>query len=47
MGLAVNYSRELLVDFLYHSLGASIDGVHIGRALGWDVGSYGVICLHI
>ena len=34
------------VVFLLHSLGASIDGVHIWRALGWDVEICGVIWSH-
>ena len=33
----MKYPRELQVVLLLHNLGASIDGVHIGRALGWDV----------
>ena len=41
IGLAVKYQRGLFVAFLHHNFGASIDGVNIGRALGWDVG----ICL--
>ena len=32
----MKYPRELRVVLLLRSLGASIDGVHIGRALGWD-----------
>ena len=32
--------------FLYHNLGASTDGVHIRRALGWDVEMFGVILSH-
>ena len=41
----MNYPRELRVVLLLHSLGASIDGVHIGRALGWDVEICGVLCV--
>ena len=46
MELAVKYLRELLVVLLQHNLGASIDGLHIRRALGWDVEIYGVIWSH-
>ena len=42
----MNYTWELLVSLLRHNLGVSIDGVHIGRALGWDVGICGVIWSH-
>ena len=37
MGLAVKYPRELLVSLLHHNFGASIDGVLLGHALGWNV----------
>ena len=46
MVLAVKYPRELQVVLLLHSLDASIDGVHIGRALGWYVEICGVIWSH-
>ena len=46
LGLAVKYPRELRVVLLLHSLGVSIDGVHIGRALGWYVGICGVLWSH-
>ena len=36
----VKYPRELLVALLHNNLGAFIDGVHIGRALRWEV----VVC---
>ena len=42
----MNYIRELQVVFLLHNLGASIDGVHIGRALRWDVEICGVLLSH-
>ena len=41
----MNYPSELRVVFL-HNLGASIDEVHIGRDLGWDVEICGVIWSH-
>ena len=47
LGLAVKYPRELRVVFLLHNFGASIDGVHIRRALGWDVEIFGVLWSHI
>ena len=37
LGLAVKYPRGLKVVLLHHNFGVSIDGVHIGRALGWDI----------
>ena len=46
MGLVVKYLRGLRVVLLLHSLGASIDGVHIGRSLGWNVEIYGVLWSH-
>ena len=42
----MKYPRELRVVLLHHILGASIDGVHIGRALGWDVEICGVLWSH-
>ena len=33
----MKYPSELKVVLLHHNLGTSIDGVHIGRALGWGV----------
>ena len=39
----MNYPRELIVALLHYNLVASIDGVHIGRTLGWDVGICGVL----
>ena len=33
----MKYPRELQLVFLPHNLGASIDGVYIGHALGRDV----------
>ena len=34
------------VVLLHHNLGASIDGVYIGRALGWDDETCGIIWSH-
>ena len=42
----MKYPRELRVVLLIHNLGASIYGVHIGRALGWDVEICGVLWSH-
>ena len=42
----MKYPRELRVVLLLHNLGASIDGVHIGHALGWDVEICGVLWSH-
>ena len=47
MGLAVKYPRVLRVVLFYYNLGTSIDRVHIGRALGWDVEICGVLWSHI
>ena len=46
LGLSVKDPRELRVVLLLHNLAAFIDGVHIGRALGWDVEICGVIWSH-
>ena len=46
LGLAVKYPRDLIVALLHHNLDVSIDGVHIWRALGWDVGICGVLWSH-
>ena len=37
---------ELQVVLLLYSLGATINGVNIGRALGWDIEICGVIWSH-
>ena len=42
----MKYPRYLRVVLLLLSLGASIDGVHIGSALGWDVEIFGVLWSH-
>ena len=42
----VKYKRDLRAVLLHHNLGASIDGVHIGRALGWDVEICGLLWSH-
>ena len=42
----MKHPRELRVVLLLHNLVASIDGVHIGRALGWDVEICGVLLSH-
>ena len=42
----MKYPRDLRVVLLLHNLGASIDGVHIGRALGWDVEICGMLWSH-
>ena len=42
----MKYPRELRVIFLLYNLGTSIDGVHIRRALGWDVEICGVLWSH-
>ena len=42
----VKYPRELQVVLLLHSLGASIDLVHIERALGWEDEICGVLWSH-
>ena len=42
----MKYPREFLASLLHHNLGVSIDGVYIGRDLGWDVGICGLIWSH-
>ena len=42
----MKYPRELQVVLLLHDLGASIDGVRIGHALGWDVEICGLLWSH-
>ena len=42
----MKYPRDLRVVLLLHSLYASIDGVRIGRALGWDVEICGMLWSH-
>ena len=42
----MKYPRELRVVLLLRNLGASLDGVHIGRNLGWGVEICGVIWSH-
>ena len=42
----MKYPRGLRVVLLRHNLGTSIDGVHFGRALGWDVEIDGVLWSH-
>ena len=42
----MNYTWGLLVVLLHHILGASIDGKNIGRDLGWDVETCGVLWSH-
>ena len=44
LGLVMKYPRELQVVLLFHNLGVSIGGVHIGSASGWDVEICGVLC---
>ena len=41
--LAVKYPGEFLVALLHHNFCASIDGLNIGHALGWDIGIIGVL----
>ena len=46
LGLAVKYPKELRLVLLLRNLGAFIHGVHIGKTLGWDVETCGVLWSH-
>ena len=42
----MKYPREFPVALYHHNLGASIDEVQIGPALGWGIEIFAVLWLH-